>query len=739
MRATGLARASLIAPLLALAACGGGGSGGVESTPTPVTPTTTTPPVTPPVTPTVNYDTAEYRASNAASAAGALTAYQAGASGQGVTVGVIDSGISDPTGELAGRISPASTDIAGSRGIADEDGHGTAVSMIVAAGRNDAGILGVAWNATVLALRTDGAGSCASGSCTHSDADIATALTYAVANGAKVVNISLGGSTAGGLLRNAVAQATAAGVIVVIAAGNGSNLSPDGFASSLASVGNGLAIIAMAVDATGQKASFSNGAAGQEANTLAALGVDVATLDANGNLVYGDGTSFATPAIAGAAALLSQAFPNLTPAQIVALLKSSATDAGASGTDSVYGAGILNLAKAFAPQGQTSLAATSTAVTTSAISSLSAPMGDAAASAAGITAVVTDTLGRAYTMNIGGSIARPGAPTALVESIGPGTRSVSGTFAGGRALSLSIADRPTGTLTRADREAPARLLSARMASRLDDDSAIAFGFATSAESLAPLLGGDAAPAFVAARTDLLPRSAFRADRSMMLRQDLGRHLALETTGETGRLTGRTAGRYDRFGMAARMARGPAALTLGIERLHEASSLLGARLAPVFGGGAATTRFATARLDLAAGRWSLSGRAQRGWTEAGAGGALTRGGRLTSQSWSGEIGRRGLFSGRDAIHVRVAQPLRVIASDMPLSLPVAYDYASVTATNVVQQLDLTPAGRERDAEIAWTGPLGDGWLTANLYARTQPGNIAAAPDDVGIAARFRLAF
>jgi hypothetical protein len=58
----------------------------------------------------------------------------------------------------------------------------------------------------------------------------------------------------------------------------------------------------------------------------------------------------------------------------------------------------------------------------------------------------------------------------------------------------------------------------------------------------------------------------------------------------------------------------------------------------------------------------------------------------------------------------------------------------TATSII---NLAPTGREIDAEAAWARPLGAGWLSANLYWRTQPGHIAAAPDDLGAAIRFTL--
>ncbi|MEJ8631262.1 S8 family serine peptidase [Sphingomonas sp. I4] len=84
--------------------------------------------------------------------------------GAGVTLGVIDSGLDTRTGLFDGRISSASADVAGgSRGTADEGGHGTAVAFTAVGGRGGNKAQGVAFDATLVVLRADQPGSCASG------------------------------------------------------------------------------------------------------------------------------------------------------------------------------------------------------------------------------------------------------------------------------------------------------------------------------------------------------------------------------------------------------------------------------------------------------------------------------------------------------------------------------------------------------------------------------------------------
>mgnify|MGYP003289825994 CR=1 FL=1 len=143
----------------ALSACGGGGAGRTPPPPQTVTPTpaptpTPTPTPTPPPPPGT-FDTAEYRASDGAVTSKAISAYNAGATGEGIKVAVIDSGINPTLAEFAGRIDPASRDVAGNRGLADQDGHGTAVSGVIAAAKNNSGMHGVAFDSTIIAMRAD--------------------------------------------------------------------------------------------------------------------------------------------------------------------------------------------------------------------------------------------------------------------------------------------------------------------------------------------------------------------------------------------------------------------------------------------------------------------------------------------------------------------------------------------------------------------------------------------------------
>ena len=197
----------------------------------------------------------------------------------------------------------------------------------------------------------------------HARKAIAQGIDAARMAGARVINLSLGGSSPGSQLMSAMQRAVGAGIILVISAGNdgedpvkGTNADP--FALVPAQNFPGQVIIAGSVgvaDGSGtnlnQLSSFSN-QAGQGQNWyLAALGYRVRTIDNTGTGYLYSGTSFSAPIISGAVALMAQAFPNLTAREIVEILFTTADDLGAAGDDPVYGQGRLNIARAFQPIG----------------------------------------------------------------------------------------------------------------------------------------------------------------------------------------------------------------------------------------------------------------------------------------------------------------------------------------------------------------------------------------------------
>ena len=764
--------------LAALSGCGGGG-GSVASTPvTPTTPTTTTPttPTTPVTTliPAETFRTAEYNRSDGPAYHNAIPAWQTGASGKGVTLGIVDTGIDTTNPEFAGRISSASQDVVGGRGLFGTDTHGTQVALAAAAARDNTGVMGIAWEANILMARADDVGSCgSSGGCAFSDNSIANGIDLAVNNGAKVVNLSLGGTGASSRVLRSVANAAANGVVIVVSAGNGGVDNPTSFASALRAAGGGNVIIAGSVGTSGALSGFSN-KAGTEANWyLAALGEQICcvyengkiktTVDASGQtfITVVSGTSFAAPQIAGAAALLRQAFPSLTAQQVVDLLLSSATEAGAAGPDATFGRGILNIAAAFAAKGTTSLAGTTSVLLPSDNSIItSSAMGDALQRVSA-RATVLDAYRRAYSLDLAGM----GRTTPIVPRLGMallgqgrpvnlGHGPVTLAFTAGTPGLNGTTGEPWSGPLRLSREdaGAARVLAGRIIARVAPGLDAAFGFAAGSDGLGAGLRGAPQAAFLVAagaaddlgflRSDLVA-SAIRLKlgrAGLTVSADSGRVLPVRQTGLLPGDPMREAPRVSRFGVTLDRHFGGLSGALAASWLAEDRTVLGARLAQAFAGQGADSLF----VDLGASwqpasGWSLTGAYRRGLTRARSGAILLGSSRLASSGWNVDLVRHGVIGRRDSLALRLAQPLRVEGGGLDLNLPTAWNYDTLSAVRSVQRINLAPTGRELDAELGWTGPFAGGSAGATLFWRRDPGHMRGLPPEQGAALRWSVGF
>ncbi|WP_035304626.1 S8 family peptidase [Actinokineospora inagensis] len=260
---------------------------------------------------------------------GAPTAWAAGFTGKGVPVAVLDTGIDGTHPDLKRGII-ASKDFTGEGGeLADADGHGTHVaSTIAGTGSASAGkYVGVAPEAKLLVGKVCGVRGCA-------DSAILAGMQWAVDSGAKVVNLSLGGTDTEDVdpLEAAINRLSDRALFVV-AAGNDGNYGA-GTVSSPASADSALAV--GAVDKSDNYAGFSSrGPRVHDAALkpeIVAPGVSItaarskfSTLGKKSDkYVTMSGTSMATPHVAGSAALLAQRHPDWTPAQLKAALMASA-------------------------------------------------------------------------------------------------------------------------------------------------------------------------------------------------------------------------------------------------------------------------------------------------------------------------------------------------------------------------------------------------------------------------------
>lgn len=348
---------------------------------------------------------------------GAIAAWNAGATGAGINVAVVDSGIDFNQADLTGRISPLSTDVITGRnapaGAPTANGaptHGTLVSGIIASNFNGFGTIGTAYESIIVSIRSD-VSNCSEPGVTvcFRSSDLARAIDYAIANNLRIVNMSLGGDgPMGAEFEAALLRAVNAGIVFTISAGNsggeatGSNPEWPGryaidprFAGSIIVVG--------AHDENNQIAGFSNRAGVAASRYLSAAGVNVITACDTTSCWRINGTSFSAPAVAGALALLLEAFPNLTGREAVEILLITAREAGAPGVDPVYGRGLLDIAQAFQPVGSTSVPMGSGAtlsVTTERFAWSGAAFGDAFRRSSGLQTAGHDSFDRLFRVDL---------------------------------------------------------------------------------------------------------------------------------------------------------------------------------------------------------------------------------------------------------------------------------------------------------------------------------------------------
>jgi hypothetical protein len=227
----------------------------------------------------------------------------------------------------------------------DDHGHGThTVGTIAAVGNNSKGVVGVNWTSKIMALKflsSGGSGSFENG---------VKALQYAADMGAKVSSNSWGCLCQSAIIEDAVKYEHDAGMVVAAAAGNDN---ADALDHSPASADYAVAVAAS--DANDGKASFSNWG---EKIDVAAPGVDILSLKAavspmcatyrtvGSKYCRVDGTSMATPHVAGLAALLLAKNPSLNNEEVRQVLREGSDDLGTAGKDKDFGYGRINANKA---------------------------------------------------------------------------------------------------------------------------------------------------------------------------------------------------------------------------------------------------------------------------------------------------------------------------------------------------------------------------------------------------------
>lgn len=251
--------------------------------------------------------------------------------GTGVKVAIIDTGIDYTHPDLDANYKGGYDFVNDDADPMDDNGHGTHCAGIVAAEDNEIGVIGVAPEAHLYAVKVlDSSGS-------GYLSDVIAGIDWSVSNDLQIISLSLGTDTDYQSLHDACDRAYNSGIVLVAAAGNDGN--PPGRGDNVDYPGAYNSVIAVAAidDADARARQSSTGPAVE----LSAPGVDILSTYL-GDYAYGSGTSMACPHVTGTVALAMMSYSTYDNVQIRTLLQTTADDLGAAGFDTKYGYGLVD-------------------------------------------------------------------------------------------------------------------------------------------------------------------------------------------------------------------------------------------------------------------------------------------------------------------------------------------------------------------------------------------------------------
>ncbi len=749
---------------------GGGGDGDGDAAAAP-----------PPPPPPPPFQTDEYNAQEGLGLVNADIAYERGFTGQGVIVAVIDSGLDVTHPEFAGRVAPDSFDfVDNTADMTDPFGHGTLVSGIIAANKDDIGMHGIAYDSLILPLRVFDS----NGVFVPDDAGLAAVIEHAVANGAAVMNNSWGiPGTPVSAVNAAFVQANfplelaayqnAIGNdrIIVFAAGN------DGFIDPSIHAGlpllfpelEGLWVAAMAVDLNGNEPLYTNRCGVAAAWCIAAPGGgDAAGSGVNSTLSGGgygraSGTSFAAPHVSGALAVILQLFQGLTPQEAVVRLFVSADSSGIYADASIFGHGLLDLEAATRPigtifvlTGDTLSGPAFTLNTTKIL--LGTAFGDGLGnSLRGLKLTVFDSYNAPFSIDLGAFVQQDSGRLglqSLFDRFGETSRQQTAAFGFGevsfRLGGVNGIGYPATTLGRAlkpelDRfqlvvggPPKAALEELSFTHRFSDASEMRFNYNTY-----PGMAFGAHADGTVSRATMLSTDAFAAP--YLAFGERGYNVATVSplpgvgTLRLGSFFGESdaEGAGKTFGAAAELAvavTGRAKVSLQLGMMSERETFLGSRTEGAFDiKNGVPTYFAGLSGEIALSEsWKLVGSTYAGLSRPRAAEAslFAEVSPILTQSFSlGLFGKDVLRDG-DRMGFIANQPLRVVRGSAKLALPSRRDRSGNIFSDTVTA-DLRPAGRELDIEALYGLKIAEDMrLTASAMLRLEPGHFErAGPEGV----------
>lgn len=680
---------------------------------------------------------------------GAKTAYTMGARGLGVTVGVVDTGISLSNPEFAGRIKGGYNALtAGKTSANDDNGHGTHVAGIIGAAADGRMTVGIAPDVTLVPIKVlNAAGS-------GSEASFNAGINYAVQAKTQILNMSLGAP--GPFGQAGMQQAVKAGQLVVAAAGNDGGANPNWPARYAKETwANGQVIAVGAVDSAGKIASFSNRAGDTKNFFVVAPGVNIASTYLNNQYVYMSGTSMATPVVSGVAASIWSRWSYLTANQVATIIFKTATDLGTPGVDAVYGWGLVNLDKALQPIGAPKVATYNAAYYALAPSALYTNSVVKAKSFEAIPLTATDDLGRAYTYNMADfAIKTPVSDITTLFNTMDKQMSLSEQVTSRSQLVAAFYGTPTemqrlgNPFHNPELQGPAATTLAgfnylqKLACSSERCGAeLAFGangFADKYFGLAanyrqlPLSSNFSSPYFQFASSSTHMGMGYHVGNSTLVKMGV--------LGSSNFLSSQTAMGYTPTAkgwvaeVSREMGRGLVNFSTGV--LREQSTMLGAGGSSAFGMDGAETRFHTlAGAYQLAYKTSLLGQYSVGSSKGG-GNSLISGYETRTSSWSVGLAKADVAKEKDQLAFAVSQPMRVNKGQLNLMLPGVDETGSTTFSSAA--VNLASDKVETRYEMGYATPAGK-----NTTLRINAAYRHNADNDVGntkvLALRWSKAF
>ncbi len=244
-----------------------------------------------------------------------------------VDIAIVDTGVDGDHPDLSSKIISSADCTISANCIevssVDDNGHGTHVAGIAGALTNNGiGIAGTGYNTNLVSVKVlDSSGS-------GYYSWVANGIIWAADHGAKVINLSLGGTSPSTTLLNAINYAWNKGAVIVAAAGNSNSsqrLYPAYYSNSIATA---------ATDTNDKKASFSSFGSWVD---VAAPGVSIFSTYNNGDYATLSGTSMATPFISGVSGLIFGQHPDWTNSQVRNKIQSTSDPVSGTGTYWTYG------------------------------------------------------------------------------------------------------------------------------------------------------------------------------------------------------------------------------------------------------------------------------------------------------------------------------------------------------------------------------------------------------------------